>query len=140
MLRFNTIYKDPYVNALYDDVKIIDFLSDIGDSGLKIIKQMEQGIKAPDRPTNLMYVSFFFDEKKKVLFLLLADDRILGLGFPGHDPEVNTKMVLFSASSPKALVRFFDECVSADNNNSAVYYNIQNYLHGQYRKNTIPVE
>ena len=147
MIRFNTILIDPYVSVLFHEMSIIDFLADSGKDARQILKHMEAGVKAPDRPTNLIYVNFFFDSVKKVLFLILADDKPLKLKFADGSVHSNkegidkkTRMVLISASSSKALMQYFSECVRSDHDNRAVYYNVQSYLHGQYRKNMIPVE
>ena len=143
MIRFNTLNSDPYVSILFDENKIIEFLADSGPEARKILRRMDEGIKAPSRPSNLIYVNFFFDQTKKILFLLLADDKLLKLKFPGkikYPEAMNTRIALISATSSQAMMKYFTECINMDDDNRSVYYNIQHFLHSQFYKNQIPIE
>jgi len=140
MITFNTISQDPFVHLVIDEVKIIDFLTD--HKGVNKLKKMEEGIKSPSRPPNLIYVDFFFDSNKKMLFLLMADNKKLGLKFPGEKPkgmEVG-RMVLISSTSSKALMQYFSECARLDVPQQGIYYNVQHFLSNAFRRSEIVVQ
>ena len=140
MLKFNTIYQDPQVSIIIDEVKIVDFLTDHG--GIDVLKKADKGLRAPSRPSSLIYVDFFFDFEKKMLFLLLADNKELGLKFPGKNTGKNKpdRMVLISSTSSKALLKYFSECARVDTHQQGICYNVQHFLTKAFRKNEILVE
>lgn len=141
MYAFNTIDEDPYVSILFDEIKIVDFFAD--HKAYDKLRKMEEGIKSPSRPSNLIYVDFFFDDNRKVIFLLMADNKALGLKFPqttARKVHKIGKMVLISATSSKALIKFFSQCARRDLPQQAVYLNIQHFLNGAFMRSEIPVK
>ena len=141
MLRFNTMDKDPYVSIMIDEMGIIDLLTDI--KAYDRLKKLEAGVKSPSRPSSLIYVDFFYDTGQKLLFLLLADDKELGLKFPqiseNKEQKVG-KMVLISATSTKAMLKFFSECAHIDPPQRGIYFKVQHFLNGAFRRFEIPIE
>jgi len=139
MYTFNTIDEDPYVTLTVDEIKIVDFLTD--NKAYDTLKKMEGGIKSPSRPSNLIYVDFFFNSNRNVMFLLLADNKPLGLKFPKKAKGYKIgKMVLISSTSSKAMIKFFSECARIDPPQQGVYYNVQHFLNGAFRRSEIPVK
>lgn len=140
MLRFNTISKDPYVNMLYDEMEIVHFLTD--NKCHHRLKKLEEGVKSPSRPANLIYVDFFFDSRRKIIFLLLGDDKKLGLKFlSARQKKIEAgRVVLLSATSPRAMIKIFSECARIDPTQQSVYHNVQYFLNGAFRRSEIPIE
>jgi len=133
--------KDPYVSLMVNEMEIVEFLTD--HKAYDKLKKLEAGVKSPSRPANLIYVDFFFNTHRKVIFLLLADDKVLGLKFPKNVQKKATKigrMVLVSATSPRAMLKFFSECARIDPPQQGVYYNVQHFLNTAFRKSEIPIE
>ena len=141
MLRFNTMAEDPYVNLIIDEMEIVNFLTD--HKAYDKLRKLEAGVKSPSRPSNLIYVDFFFDSRRKIMFLLLGDDKKLGLKFPvnlmGQDRKLN-KVVLISARSSKAMIKFFSECARIDPPQQSAYFNVQYFLNQSFRRSEIPIE
>jgi len=140
MLRFNTIYKDPSVHLITDEVKVIEVLADL-PGAREIITTCERGVKDPARPPNLVYINFF--HKDGVMYLLLADNKPLGLNLPGLKQANKTllgRICLLTATSAKALMAYFTSAVQQDPQQKGIYFSIQNYLHRRMRANQIVIE